>query len=109
MKNKNKLFVIILGVLLIASLLSSIGIYFSKVSIEEVNDREELLVATMTDLYNGDHDIDVEDIVEIKVLKSKAGVPPMNYNVALNMKNGEQILYSWHDESKTKVTNNLNK
>lgn len=99
---------ITLGVLLLASIFFSITLYFSTVSKQEVIERKELLTISLEHLYNANHTINIGEIEEIKVLKAKAGAPPMNYNVALNMKNGDHILYSWLDDRKSGVTHNAN-
>lgn len=96
-----KLLSIGLSLLLVVSTFWGIFESFNKVSEEELQEREDLLIATMFEL-----DIPQDEIDEIKVLKAKAGEPPMNYDVAINLKNGEQILYSWKDKSKNEVVKN---
>lgn len=104
MNNKRRYRAIIttLSVLLVISLAFSGLQYFKSFSAKEVEDREELLKAVLWKI-NEESTISKEDIDEIKVLKAKAGIYPLNYDVAINMKSGEQILYSWTDENKTDV------
>lgn len=90
-----------LTLLLVVSIIGGIFESINKISEEELREREELLIATMLEL-----DIPQDDIDEIKVLKAKAGEPPMNLDVAINLKNGEQTLYSWKDKSKKEIVKN---
>ncbi|WP_217587496.1 hypothetical protein [Lentibacillus saliphilus] len=101
-KGRNRIIITALTALLIVSLAFSGIQYFNRLSKQEVEDREELLEAVMWKITEEDT-IPKEDIEEIIVLKAKAGVYPLNFDVAINMKNGEQILYSWTDKNKTDV------
>ncbi|WJE14011.1 hypothetical protein QRD89_00015 (plasmid) [Halobacillus sp. ACCC02827] len=103
-KERNyKTTIMILSVLLIFMSGFSGFQFFQKYSKEEIENREELLTAVMWEITSGEDNISREDIEDITVLKAKAGVYPLNYDVAINMKNGDQILYSWKDENKSDV------
>lgn len=102
-KDKPSVSVIVLSILLILFIGLSALQYFQKYSISDVKDREKLLVAVMWEISNGENKIFKDEIKDITVLKSKAGVYPFNYDVAINLKNGEQILYAWKDKNQTDV------
>lgn len=100
---KEKITIIVLSILLIAVAVFSIFQLSQKHTTEDVKTREELLTAVMWEITDGKTTIKKENIKEIVVLKAKSGVFPLNYDVAINMKNGDQILYSWKDESKKEL------
>lgn len=102
-EKKYKITIMILSFLLILTLGFSILQFFQKYSKEDVKTREELLTAVMWKISNSEENIPKKDIESITVLKAKAGVYPLNYDVAINLKNGDQILYSWKDETKNDV------
>jgi hypothetical protein len=101
--DKPSVSVIILSVLLVLSISFSALQYFQRYASKDVIDREKLLVAVMWEINNGENKISKDEIRDITVLKSKAGVYPYYYDVAINLKNGEQILYSWKDKNQTDV------
>lgn len=105
MKNKDKpsITVIVLSVLLVLCIVFSAFQYFQRYSAQEVKDREKLLVAVMWEMNNTENKISRDEIKNITVLKSKAGVYPFHYDVVINLKNGKQILYAWKDRNQTEV------
>lgn len=64
---------------------------------DEVKERERLLAAVVREIK-----IPEEDIEEITVLWTKA-LDPYKYGVAINKKNGNQVVYYWKDENKEEV------
>lgn len=102
-EKKYKVIIVVLSILLIAALGFSTLQSFRSYGPDEVNEREELLEAVMWEL-NSEHNIlEKSEIEDITVLKSKSGIYPLNYEVALNLENGEQLLYSWKDQEKSEV------
>jgi flagellar basal body-associated protein FliL len=98
MLRKSNLIIIVLSALLL--LVSGYSIYLNlhTISKSEVKEREEILVAALPEI-----NIPSDEIDEIVVLKSKAGIYPYMYNVAVNKKNGTQIIYGWADRDKSRV------
>ncbi|WP_431802314.1 hypothetical protein [Halobacillus andaensis] len=99
MPKKSKIIITVLSLLL--AMVSGYSIYLNlhTISKEEADEREEILAEAMPEI-----DTPEEEIEEIVVLKSKAGTYPYMYNVAVNKKDGTQILYSWADKDKSRVT-----
>lgn len=95
---------ILSGLLILASGFAAFQ-YFEDYSLGDRAEREELLAAAMWEISKDFSAADKKDIKEIRVLKDKSGVAPLNYDVAVNMNSGKQILYSWKDKSKTEVWN----
>lgn len=100
---KYKIIIVILSILLITSLGFSTLQTFGSYGPDEVNEREELLEAVMWELNSEHKSLEKSEIENITVLKSKSGIYPLNYEVALNLKSGEQLLYSWKDQEKSGV------
>lgn len=92
-----------LSVLLIMAVGFSAFQYFEDYSMGERAEREELLEAVIWEISQDGSGIDRNEIKGIQVLKAKSGVYPLNYDVAVNLSDGQQILYSWKDESKAEV------
>lgn len=76
--------------------------FYDRYRIGDIKEREILLEAVMWEITKN-NSISQEEVDEIKVLRSDAGVYPYFYGVVINMKNGEQISYTWSDKSKTGV------
>lgn len=104
-ERKYKFITGILSILLILASGFSAFQYFEDYSMGDRAEREELLAAAMWEISKEDSGIDRNEIQEIQVLKAKSGVYPLNYDVAVNMNSGKQILYSWKNKSKTEVWN----
>ncbi|QHT46220.1 hypothetical protein M662_06840 [Bacillus sp. SB49] len=100
---KSKWTIFILAAALVCLSIFSMYQMLQNYSQQELHDREELLAAVMWEITNEDSGLAKEAIDEITVIKAKAGIPPFNYDVAVNKKNGEQVLYSWKDEEKSAV------
>ncbi|SDC70543.1 hypothetical protein [Shouchella lonarensis] len=98
----SKYVIIILSVLLVIVSVIAIMQYYESYRVGDVETREELLTEAMWQISH-DPSLDKEKIETIKVLKSYAGVPPFNYSVAVDLKNGERIRYSWGDVQKKRV------
>jgi len=99
---ESKLAFIILSSLLIISLLFSGYLLMTRYSANELQEREEILVATLWKLEE-ENSIPKDKIENIRALKSKVGFYPYYYKGAINLKDGKQILYTWTDENKTEV------
>lgn len=99
---KYKLALIILSSLLVMSLFFSVYLLTTRYSANELQEREEILVATLWKLEE-ENSIPKDKIENIRALKAKAGFYPKYYKVAINLKDGKQILYTWTDENKTEV------
>lgn len=93
---------IILSVLTVVLLAFSIYKIWEDQKMGNVQEREELLSTVMWEVATNS-EILKEDIDNIKVLKSHAGVYPFNYDVAINLKDGTQLLYGWADKEKSNV------
>lgn len=104
-ERKGKFITGVLSVLLIGALSFSAVQIYQDYSLGDQAEREELLAAAMWEISKDFSAADKKDIKEIRVLKDKSGVAPLNYDVAVNMNSGKQILYSWKDKSKTEVWN----
>ncbi len=65
-------------------------------------DREELLVAVMFDIIEN-RSISEEEVKEIEVFRSQAGVYPFFYNVQVTLNNGDRILYAWSNKEKSNL------
>lgn len=102
-ERKYKFTIAILSVLLILAVGFSAIQYFEDYSMGDRADREELLEAVMWEISQQDSGVDRNEIKGIQVLKAKSGGYPLNYDVAVNLSGGQQLLYSWTDESKTEV------
>ncbi|KGA96725.1 hypothetical protein AJ85_00970 [Alkalihalobacillus alcalophilus ATCC 27647 = CGMCC 1.3604] len=101
---KDKITIGIMSIVTILSLILSSVLYFEQVSNEAMREREELLIEVVKHLYSKENTTtNVHQISQIRALKSKAGVYPFNYDVVIDMKNRDQIIFSWEDKSKTKV------
>lgn len=72
----------------------------SNVTETPVDDGEKLLAAVEAEM-EANPGIHHAEVVSVELLKSKSGVPPLNYDVAINYEDGSQVLYSWTDETMT--------
>ena len=101
MEKKAYLMVGLTGLLLT---LGGVGVaqHYSKQSELIAIEQGELMNAVVHEV-GADDSIREEDIEEFIVLESKAGTPPFNYDIAVNLRDGTQILYSWSNKEKTGV------
>lgn len=65
--------------------------------------REELLVAVMFDVIEN-RSITEEEVKDIEVFRSQAGVYPFFYNVQVTLNNGDRMLYRWSDKEKSNLS-----
>lgn len=88
----------------VITVLSVIVIYFlyQNYSLGSRDEREEILTAVTFDLSEN-RGIKQEEIEEIYVIRSYAGVYPFYYQVTVDLKNDVRIWYQWADKEKTKV------
>lgn len=102
MLEKKAYFMVGLTGLLLA--IGGVGVaqHYSKQSEQIAIEQGELMNAVVHEV-GADDSIRDEDIREFIVLESKAGIPPFNYDIAVNLKDGTQILYTWSDKEKTGV------
>jgi hypothetical protein len=101
MEKKSYLMVGLTGLLLA---IGGVGVaqHYNKQSEQIAIEQGELMNAVVHEV-GADDSIRAEDIEVFIVLESKAGTPPFNYDIAVNLKDGTQILYSWSDKEKTGV------
>ena len=62
-------------------------------------EREELLVAVMFDLFEVQA-LTKQDVRDIEVFRSDAGVYPFFYNVLVTLNNGKELSYKWGSKEK---------
>ncbi|MCT6926062.1 hypothetical protein [Metasolibacillus sp.] len=89
--------------LFILYFIASIGIilYFTyqNYRMGNVEDREELLAAVIFDLYEV-QSLTKEDVRDIEVFRSDAGIYPYFYNVLVTLENGSALSYTWGSPEK---------
>lgn len=76
--------------------------YYKDYSLGSRHEREELLTAVVFDLSEN-KGIKQEDIEEIYIIRSYAGVYPFFYQARVNLKGDRDIWYDWIDKDKTGV------
>lgn len=65
-------------------------------------EREELLIAVMFDVIEN-RSIEEEQLKDVRVFRSQAGVYPFFYHVEVDLINGDRILYTWSNKEKNKL------
>lgn len=98
---KKSLFLVVFLSLLI-SLGTTIYFYYQNYTLGDREDREELLIAVMIDLFEVES-ISKGDIEEIKVFRTDAGIYPFYYNISVSLKNGEELSYEWANKEKSSL------
>lgn len=99
---KNKVLSLIMFLFLLIFLGFTVYFYYQNYTLGNREDREELLIAVMFDLFEVES-ITEEDIEEIKIFRTDAGVYPFYYNVSVKLKNGEELSYEWANKEKSSL------
>lgn len=99
---KNKVLSLIMFSFLLIFLGFTVYFYYQNYTLGNREDREELLIAVMFDLFEVES-ITEKDIEEIKIFRTDAGVYPFYYNVSVKLKNGEELSYEWANKEKSSL------
>ena len=94
---------LVLSLISLLALLGVIGyLKYKNYQIGDIDEREEILVATTYDLFYKKN-IDLKEINKIQVYRQDAGVYPFFYLVSVDLKNGVSYSYKWKDKNKNEL------